>query len=609
MVIVGMLRLLAAAVVVSSPSPTPSPVSEIAHVVTSDRSDTTLRNTTRTTFIVSADDIARHGYRTVGDALRSVPGVQINSYGAIGAAASYGIRGSSSAQVLVLMNGVPAVGSLGDSVPLGTMATVGIRRIEIVEGGGSTLYGTGAIGGIINVITDAQKGQSTATLRVGSFGDRSFDVSGKGFSLERIVAQNAYDLPNGTTHQNADYEETAARFGLDRTYGPLTIALRTSLESDHLGAPGPVDFTSLTSREDDVNQDASLAFTWRRAQSTQTVQLGGSRQQILFGCDQSGVDPNCFAGPALSTAVRTTIGLRNVVSGARERLIYGIDLSRGVVRADDGTPGDPIAVNAVAQSAAYAQQNWETGSGQFYAGLRAERDGALGGEFSPSVGWRTSLGRDFDLKVNLAHAFRAPNTSELYFPNFGNPSLKAERATVGDLSLSDRALLGGVSLGWFTNRTNELIVIDQTTFLPYNAHHALLQGFTLDAKTRTAHGWSATLGLTDLYRASDLDGNSRLPHDPVMTADLGILFANAKPGFFDEAGATFHGESTRLFVTPEPAFEQAFGYNTIGAYARFRIAARTLLTLRGNNLGNARYAEIPGFPMPPSSFALELSTK
>lgn len=623
MLILGMLRILAAAAIVTSPSPSPSSAPEIAHVITSDRTETTLRNSTRTTFVITADEIARHGYRSVSDALANVPGVEINRYGPIGSNSSYGIRGSSSAQVLVLIDGVPATGGFANSVALSTISTVGISRIEVVEGGGSTLYGTGAIGGIINVITDAQKAPTTASMEFGSFGDRAVSASGKGFSFERVVANNSFALPNGITRNNDDFEATTARFGFDQNLGKIGVSLRTSIEGDHIGAPGPLDFASPTSREDDVNADATLAFTLKRAQSTPTLQLGGSRQQLLFGC--ASTDPNCFlTTQALSTESRASFGLRNVVSGANERIIYGVDFSRGIVRADSGggTPSS-LQVNALAQSAAYVQENWETRAGEVYAGMRAERDGSLGGEFSPSFGWRTSLGGDLTLKANAATAFRAPNASELYFPGYGSVAqgfgqLQPERAQVGDLAITDSRLLGGVTFGWFTNRTNHLIEAAQVAtdpatgfpiYAPLNVDHAFMQGFTFDAATKTHHGLSATFRLTDLYRAANLDAGTRLPNDPVMSADLGFLYTAGRSGALDEAGASIHGESARYWTTPEPAFEQSFGFNTIDAYARFRLTNHLLLTLRGRNLGNSRYAETSGYPMPPASFAVQLTTK
>jgi vitamin B12 transporter len=628
----GMLRIFAAVVAVASPSPTPSALPEIAHVVTSDRSDQTLRNTTRTTYVVTAEAIARRGYRTVSDALADVPGVEINRYGPIGAQTNYGIRGSSSAQVLVLVNGVPAAGGFANSVALSTMSTAGVNRIEIVEGGGSTLYGTGAIGGIINVITTAQNTTPAASLELGSFGDRTFSASGKGFSFERIVAQNAYSLPsslnpvfggaNPTTHSDGDYEATTARFGWDQQISKVGVALRATLESDHIGAPGPLDFTSPTSREDDVNADASLAFTLKRAQSTPTLEFGGSRQQLAFGCDAGGADPNCFSSPSLSTESRTSVGLRNVVTGTSERLIYGVDLSRGVVRSDSGSAA---TFDALAQSAVYVQENWATRTGELYVGLRGERDGSLGGEFSPSLGWRTSLGGNFILKANAATAFRAPNASELFFPGYGSVAqgrglLQPERAQVGDLSITDRTLLDGVTLGWFTNRTSQLIVAtvvgtDPATgfpiYAPLNVAHAFMQGFTFDAATKPAHGVNVSLRVTDLYRALNIDTGARLPNDPTIAADLGLNVSGKPLGSFDEAGIAFHTEGSRAWspFSPEPAFEQSFGYQTVDAFARFRLSNHLLITLRGYNLGNARYAEVSGFPQAPRNFALQLTTK
>src|SRR5262249_23235190 len=161
-----------------------------------------------------------------------------------------------------------------------------------------------------------------------------------------------------------------------------------------------------------------LAFAHRGAQSTSTLQLGGTRQQIQFGCDQG--DPSCFQPlPSLSTESRVFLGLRNVVSASSSRLIYGVDLSRGTVRSDDGgtpTPPPPqISVNSFAQTAAYAQENVNFGErSSGYVGLRGERDGALGGELSPAVGFIIGLTNDLQLKLNYADAFRAPNASELY---------------------------------------------------------------------------------------------------------------------------------------------------------------------------------------------------
>lgn len=579
-------------------APSPSPLPEIAHIYTSDRHDETLDNTARTTYTISRAEIDRRGYRTVAQALEGLPGFEYSPYGPLGSSAQYGIRGNNSAQVLVLVDGLPAPGSFANSVELNTMQTTGVDRIEVVEGGGSTLYGTGAIGGIINVITQ-RKSAGGATVRAGSFGDRSFEIRTPYVQFSRIVARNDFTLPDGSTRPDSDYQASALHAGAGTRIGPFDALFRANVSSDRLGDPGPVDFLSPTSRESDVNEGANVMLTHKTSQSLLTLQLGGTRQQITFNCDAN-TDANCFqTAEALDTEGRFDLGARNVVSGANEQLLYGIDLARGTVRGD---AGGLFSTNTFAQSAAYVQQKVTTRWGMAYAGMRAERDGALGGEFSPSAGFVVNLSREMLLKGNVATAFRAPNASELYFPFFGNPDLKPERAKVADLTLADSKILGGVSVGWFGNRTNDLIVttlIDPVNFIfaPENVGHALIEGLTFEARTLPSHGFTASFNLTDLYRAEDTDTQTRLPDDPVMIANLGLDYSGT--GFVQALGVAVHSSG---------AYGPA-AYTRADAYVSLRAAPDLLFTLRAFNLGNARYEAVTAFPMPGRTFAFELSTR
>jgi vitamin B12 transporter len=634
-----MFPLIAAAVaaVAVSPTPSPSPVPEIAHVVTSDRSDESIARATRVTYVVTRDQIQRQGYRTVGDAIAAVPGVQLESYGAIGSNDSYGIRGSSSAQVLVLVNGLPAPGSFANSVNLGTFSTAGVARVEIVEGGGSTLYGTGAVGGIINVITD-RAAQTSGALRWGSFGDRQLQAGAAGFSFERIVAANTYPLPaytvggtaQATSRQNADYESTTARYGGQRAFGAVDAGLNLSIDSTHGGAPGYYPYVSGTSRQDEVDQNGSLTLQTHGRRSQATAQFGGTLQQIAFDCNSS-TDAACYQpSQSLSLESRVTVGLRNSVDAGAQRLLYGIDLSRGTVMTNTGgaaipvapgsTPPPAIASSALAQTAAYFEDVADVGHGsRAYAGVRAERDGGLGGEVSPSLGFDTRLTQSLALKLNYATAFRAPNATELYYPGYGNPSLHPERARVGDVTLTESAAIGDVSFGWFANHTDDLIVpvLVKTypseyvyIYRPENVDHAVMQGLTLGLKTRPYHGVRVTLDVTDLYQAQDLSTGARLPNDAVLRANVGVQIAGASKGAFGGAGISEQLVGSRGAVDyAQPSFFQPVAYANLTAFVDLRIDSRLDLFVRGCDLGNERYAEVAGYPMPGRSFALELRAK
>ncbi|MGZ3574658.1 MAG: TonB-dependent receptor plug domain-containing protein [Vulcanimicrobiaceae bacterium] len=600
-------------------SPSPSPIPEIAHVITSDRSDETLKNAARTTFVITREQIVRYGYRNVADAVVTLPGVNLVRYGATGSAASFGIRGSSSEQVLVLINGMPASGSQINNVDLDSLPTTGVERIEVVEGGGSTLYGSGSIGGIVNVITTPMASKPTVNVFGGSFATSGVSLESRNVSFSRLLARNDFGLPADSadpTRPNSDSEQSAARVSFDRQLGSIGASFTAGIVDDHLGVPGPDGFTSTTSRESSVNQDAQLAFVHSGARATATLQLGGARQQFAYTCDTP-IDANCpdsYLGagtpPYAQLLIESRLGasLRNVVSSDRSRTTYGIDLSHGVARVDDGT--DPLEIAGFAQTAAYLQQSWmaRTGS-RFYAGIRAERDGAQGGEISPSIGGILHLSSNLSLKANAATAFRAPTAEDLYYPGFSNPSLQDERTRVGDASLVDGSLLGGATLTWFTTSGRDLIVLDQN-FVPQNIGRAAIQGLTFAIRTLPLHGYYASLNVTDLYRAQDLETGNRIPNrGPVLQNNLELGYLGSADALVSSAAITIRSSGARGPVDfTQPLFDQPAAYSDLGAFVRFRLTRDALLTVRGYNLGNERYAEIAGYPMPGRSVVVELSS-
>jgi vitamin B12 transporter len=637
-----MLPFFAAAVAaVASPVPSasPSPIPQIVRVVTSDRSAEAISKATRVTYVVTKQQIKENGYRTIGDALTKVPGVEIESYGPVGSNQSFGIRGSNSSQVLVLVDGMPAPGGLANTVNLGTFSTAGIDRVEVVEGGGSTLYGTGAVGGIINILTDHST-QTNGLVHYGSFGDTEFQAGAEGFTIDRTYANNAYGLPSytaygtvmPTTRNNANYGATTLRYSGSKTFGTITAELNLSTADEIIGVPGFYPFVSTSSLQNEVDNIAGLTLHRNGAQSTTTLQLGGEQQQLAYNCNEIQEPEACFQ-PSQSVSVesRVSMYLRNAVDAGNQHLVYGIDLSRGTVMANGG--GGPVVVpsgapqpppsstDALAQTAVYVQDNVDfSHSLHGYVGLRGERDGGLGGAISPSIGVEADLASGISFKGNYATAFRAPNASELYYPGFGNPNLQPERSQLVDATLHFTGGAGTASAGWFTTYSNDLIVSTlieclppsyyNCIYLPENVAHALRQGFTLDGATRPHGGISASFNATDLYTAENLTTNNRLPNDPVMTVNLGLKFVPARSGIFGgaEIWERVVGQRGNVDYT-QPLFFQPAAYSNLTAYVDFRVAPKIDLYLRGYNLGDERYADVSGYPMPGRSFALELRTR
>ena len=181
------------------PEPSASPsaaLGEIGRVSTSDRRDEPAGATSKTTYVITKADIVRRGFTTVAAALENIPGVAITRTGPVGSSASVTIRGTGSNQTLVLLDGRPLAGAQLGALDLGALPTAGVERIEVVEGGGATLYGTGAIGGVINIVTSARNRRDTiATLSTATFGERALVVDAPNFSFERRIARNDFSYP------------------------------------------------------------------------------------------------------------------------------------------------------------------------------------------------------------------------------------------------------------------------------------------------------------------------------------------------------------------------------------------------------------------------------
>lgn len=632
-----MLPTLIAAVSVASPSPSPSPkaVPEIAHVVTSDRGLESAARTARTTYVVTAAQIARDGDRTVADAIESVPGVNVVRYGAFGAAATVGMRGSTSDQILVLVDGLPMAGGEIDGINLEQFATSGIDRIEIVEGGGSTLYGSGSMGGVINIITANPPATSAATIATGSFNEQSYLFQTPYLTFQRTYATNDYSVENAPNRQNAQAGLTSVSARYSHSIGKIDVTLSGDLAGANNGAPGQLGYVSLTSEQSNVNRDLRLNLAHKGTRSTTTLDLGDSSQNLTYTCDTP-VDytcPNSYPtpGPGMSSNPpyaqalydqHWMASLRNVTGDDHQRLVYGVDVMRGIARVDAGTGGgsplsadDAPVFDPYAQTAAYVQQQWfgERGE-QVYAGLRAERDGGLGGAYSPSLGGVAPLGDGLQLKINAATAFRAPTADELYYPGFSNPNLVAERTRVGDATIVAPTLAGGVSFGWFAMSGSNFIVSPPPDYIPENVGHASIAGLMLQASTPPANGYVATVGVTNLYRAQDLDTDTRLPgRGPVFAVNVGLRYIAPPKSRFDgfNVVADTQGpqESPYPYLPAAYAVYQPATFTVVNGYAGYRLGSHVIFALRGYNLGNDRYAVYAGYPMPGRSFAIEMRSR
>jgi outer membrane cobalamin receptor len=215
------------------------------------------------------------------------------------------------------------------------------------------------------------------------------------------------------------------------------------------------------------------------------------------------------------------------------------------------------------------------------------------------------------LTANISESFAVPTLVDLYYPGYSNPDLVPEKLSNYDATLAFPHVAGGLSFGYFGRDGSNLIVLNPTTFVPYNASHVAVNGLQLTLATLPFHHVRATASVTNIYRALETTTGLRLPSTPPIVATLGVERA------FDGSRFAFGANVHVVGSTPDvpnpsggpPLADPYDAYSSSNAYVRYRVATDAILTVRGQNIGNERYAPIFGYPAPGRSIQVELATR
>lgn len=148
-------------------------------IVSANHTPTNQHSVTASTSVITADDIASNHYRTLDDALRSIPGIQIVRNGGLGNATSIQMRGQSNNNILILVNGVEMTNPMGTGGAIASALFIGdVERIEVLKGAQSGVWGANASAGVINIITKQARVGTNGSVNVesGSNGYKNFLV-------------------------------------------------------------------------------------------------------------------------------------------------------------------------------------------------------------------------------------------------------------------------------------------------------------------------------------------------------------------------------------------------------------------------------------------------
>jgi vitamin B12 transporter len=576
-------------------------------VVTATRIEQPVSQVGSSVTVIQGEDLRRRGVEFLPDALREVPGLTVAQNGARGKQASIFLRGANSDQTLVLVDGVRINDPVGGAVDLGFLGTDNIERIEVVRGPQSTLYGSDAMGGVVNIITrrgdSGLTGSAEAlagnydTYRLGAAARGGTDAFGASVEASRLDTDNRYE--------NDDFAATALSARLDGRAGDrLSLTFSVRRTDSETGVRGSAFFPppELADRQESDLLSSALSAELRTTSAwTQRLTLGWTGLDQRFRSPTSSSDRKSI--------VRSIEWVHTVRPAEPLTLLAGAEY-----RVEDGdfqnSTGTDIAASLYTRALfARAELTPVRDRLVLEAGARLDDATRVDEEVSPRVAGALLVPESGTrVHASWGKAIKAPTLLDLYFPGLdvpglgivftGNPDLEPERSRGWDAGVTQQLLGRRVEadVTFFRNDFRDLIVNAQTLpFESVNVGRARTYGVESSLLVRPTGRLDLAATYTYL-EARDEDTETQLLRRP---RNQGSTTVTVRP----LAAASL--SLTGLYIGPRRDF-LATNTGYIGGYFRLDAAATYRLPLRGRigaellarveNLLDREYEDVAGFP-------------
>jgi vitamin B12 transporter len=555
-----------------------------------------------------------HQVSSVAEGLRQVPGLSVARGGTAGAATSVFLRGAGSNQVLVLQDGMPLNDpTLGGQFNFFDLDVLNLDRVEVLRGSYGALYGSSAIGGVINLVSRRGEGPGTflASVEGGSFNGHRESLSGSGGDRD---ADWSFGVAESGTDGPKDREGFRSRsfsglFGATVAGdGRAEVAVRW-LDST---AEDPFDFGNPLPTDENIRRERQLAAIGLSVEkplsSRLTLKARASVTDVDSAFRNGGDAPGAPAEFESSSKATTTFGglsLRAVLPGDAS-VVAGVDgreeesLSFSESPFGGGNDIDGTTRNAGAYVLARARLGVLTVDG----GGRYDDHSQAGSEWSPQAGARLDLERTGTVvRGNYGQGFRAPTPSEFADPFVGNPDLGPERSTSMDAGV-EQAIGSAVRVEAtvFRLRTRDLIAFDPVTFVLVNVDRAEVEGIEVAATADAGRGLRFRGSFTR-QRPRNLDTGDRLANRPDAFAAAGAEWTSG--AWTATADAYWQSSVDDLGQRgPDQDLRDRAGRRLlVNLGARWKATKCLTVFARIENLLGEEYVETPSAPKgPPRSF-------
>jgi vitamin B12 transporter len=545
--------------------------------------------------VIDAEEIRSAGPgATINDLLARQPGIEITRKGGIGTDSAIFMRGSNNNHALVLVDGM-RLGSTTTGYPSwGFIPLEQLDRIEIIRGSCSSLYGSDAIGGVIQIFTKRGDGPPSVFAEVGYGSWNSSQVAAGlsggangwryNFQLSHRESESysAIDNPKNSSY-NADkdgYDMTTSSGGI--SYSPVkghefgASFLYSDGSNKYDSSPKAKDFKqSQTLYGANIYSRNQLTSAW-----TSTVKIGqsaDSSQQYASGVAGSKIE-----------STQTQLQWQNDIA---------LPVGMGLLAFErvEQTVGGNVNYDVKTRDINSFMGGWQGKLGQHrgQVNLRRDENSQFGGKTTGSLAYGYQIARDWRANAAYGTAFKAPTFNDLYWPGAGNPDLKPENSINREFALHYETEKHHASLTYYLNKVSNLVEWAPNSsglWFPANVAQARLSGWTLAYQGNVA----------DFRINASLD-----LQDPENTSQQKILRYRAREiakfGISRDFGSfTVGGEilasGKRYNDTANTQELQA--YEVVNLHASYRVARDWSIFAHANNVFDREYVLVSNYATP-----------
>ncbi len=554
--------------------------------------------------VITREEIESSAQSTLTELLAQQPGIEFTSSGGAGSTQSLFLRGTNSEHTLVLIDGMRVNSATLGTTSLSQIPLSQIERIEILRGPASSLYGSEAIGGVVQIFTRQGRGPAAFNLEV-AYGTEnttklSAGVSGQSEGL-RYSFQASYDDTDGFSNignkQNNAYNRDRDGF----RDGSFSGNLGYRFNSDH--EVGLNTFSSDGRSHYDGGYGATAASDYYSDTRVSSYSLY-SRNRFLPAWQSTlrlgrGTDDTAYYTDGVRTSdVRTDqdqVAWQNDIRLPLGTALLAAEWLKQKVDASQDYDQTERTIKSL-----LAGWNASAGVHRWQANLRHDDISQTGSKNTGTLAYGYQFSDAWRAHASYGTAYKAPSMNDLYYPNMpfmgqGNPDLKPEFARNREASVHYETARHTASLIYFDNRIEDLIQWEETPvgswfYVPQNVASARITGWSLAYKG--SFGPLSVRGSVDFQDPRNTDTDKLLTRRARKHANLGVEYAT---GLWTLGGEVV-ASGARYSDTANT--QRMGGYTLLNLSANYRFAKDVSLFARINNLFDKQYEYVNDFATP-----------